>query len=291
MSDAQTISLKGKVAIITGAGGGFGSAMAVALARAGATIAGVDVKDDGLKALRDKVPATAGGYLPVTADITSASSAEEAVGRVVKEFGRVDILVNNAGLGGWVSRPANMSGKFPFWEATLEGFHRTVGVNFLGAFHMARIAIRSMLPRNWGRIVNVTTSLDSMMRGMDGAYGPAKAGLEAMSACWAEDVAGTGVNVNILVPGGSVHTGLMAPGTPQRSDQMTPDVMMGPIPWLASERSNAYNGRRFIAATWDATLPPDEAGAKIAAPMAWREEADRDAEARRLRALARAKGK
>ena len=101
-------------------------------------------------------------------------------------------------------------------------------------------------------------------------YGPSKAGHEALVALMAQDLEGTGVTANVLVPGGATNTNLIAPDTPYaRTTLIQPEVMQAPVVWLASDASPACNGRRLIAYYWDERLPLEERLAKASAPAAW----------------------
>jgi 3-oxoacyl-[acyl-carrier protein] reductase len=100
-------------------------------------------------------------------------------------------------------------------------------------------------------------------------YGGSKAALEAHTASMAQDLAGTGVTANVLVPGGGAATRMVEGLGLPMSSFIDPEVMAAPIVWLASEASNGVTGRRFIARSWDPALPPDEAAAVAGAPVAW----------------------
>jgi 3-oxoacyl-[acyl-carrier protein] reductase len=101
-------------------------------------------------------------------------------------------------------------------------------------------------------------------------YGPSKAGLEAASASWAKDLEGTGVTVNVLVPGGAANTRMVPPeAMPDRARLVQPAVMVAPIQWLMSRHSDGVTGRRFIGKDWDPALDPATAAAAAGAPAAW----------------------
>ena len=108
-----------------------------------------------------------------------------------------------------------------------------------------------------------------MYRARGSPYGPSKAGHEALMATMAQELEGTGVTANVLVPGGMANTNLLAPGGPSRDAMIQPVVMQAPVVWLASEASNGTNGRRFIAYDWDEALPLEERIAHASAPCAW----------------------
>ena len=135
---------------------------------------------------------------------------------------------------------------------------------------MAHAAVGHMLEQGWGRIIGVTTSLDTMIRINMSPYGPSKAGHEALVATMATELEGTGVTANVLVPGGPVNTNLLPPDSPfDRAKLIQPDIMRVPVVWLASDAADGVNGRRFIAYFWDESLPIEERLEKAGAPAAW----------------------
>jgi 3-oxoacyl-[acyl-carrier protein] reductase len=101
-------------------------------------------------------------------------------------------------------------------------------------------------------------------------YGPSKGALEAQSACWSKDCEGSGVSVNVLVPGGPANTAMVPPSSsPDRDSMVQPEVMQAPIVWLMSDDSNGFNGNRLTGTGWDSKLPGHAAAEKAAAPAAW----------------------
>ncbi|MGE3809769.1 MAG: SDR family oxidoreductase [Gemmataceae bacterium] len=121
-----------------------------------------------------------------------------------------------------------------------------------------------------GRIVSVTTSLDSMLNAGTGPYGPSKAALEAYTAVLGNELAGSGTTVNVLIPGGVVDTAMIPPlkGV-ERGALLPPNVMVQPLLWLLSREADGLNCQRLRASHWDASRPPHEALAAAAAPIAW----------------------
>jgi NAD(P)-dependent dehydrogenase (short-subunit alcohol dehydrogenase family) len=266
-------NLQGKVAIITGAGSpiGLGHAMAVGLARAGARVALLDLNDAWLQQTATEIRSLGGAEsaVPIVTDITNPEAVQQAVNRTIAELGGLHILVNNAGINqrsaGYASSPANN-----FWQLTPEAWNRVVAVNLSGAFFMARAVVPHMLAQGWGRIIGVTTSMDTMWRKGGTPYGPSKAGHEALVAAMAQELDGTGVTANVLVPGGATYTNMTASNTAYDRDQLIkPEVMQAPVVWLASEASQAFTGRRIIAYFWDESLPLAQRLEKASAPAAW----------------------
>jgi len=160
-------------------------------------------------------------------------------------------------------------GRAKFYEANAEGVLRIFAINMGGVYLMSRFAAQEMLKKNWGRIVNITTSFDTMLAGGLTPYGASKSALEASTAGWAKDLAGTGVTCNILVPGGPTDTAFFPPGAPKPPVLIDPQVMAVPVVWLASSASDGISGSRFIARDWDASLPPDEAAQRVRSPAGW----------------------
>jgi NAD(P)-dependent dehydrogenase (short-subunit alcohol dehydrogenase family) len=265
--------LHGKVAIITGAGSpiGLGHAMAVGLARAGARVALLDTNDAWLQQTTAEIRSLAGedGVLPIVTDITNPDAVQQAVNRTIEALGGLHILVNNAGINqrsaGYTSDQANN-----FWQLTPEAWNRVVAVNLSGAFFMSRAVVPHMMAQGWGRIIGVTTSMDTMWRKGGTPYGPSKAGHEALVAAMAQELEGTGVTANVLVPGGATYTNMTAANTEYDRDKLIkPEVMQAPVVWLASEASRTFTGRRIIAYFWDESLSLEQRLEKASAPAAW----------------------
>jgi len=270
-----TPNLAGTTILVTGAGRGLGRTMANALAQAGANVAimerdGAECEDAvatiGAAADKERVIGIAG-------DVTNPDDAASAVAFTNKAFGKLDMLVNNAALGPQEHSPTNTVDRKPVWKVDLKLWLATVAVNGSGPFIMTRAAIPEMLERGWGRIVTVTTSLDTMMAAGIGPYGPAKACAEGFMSVLAHEVQGTGVTANVLVPGGRADT-RMIPNDGRFVDRnllIKPEVMVPPIRWLASRATDQVNGRRFRAALFDPNLPPEKAAEAAGAPVAWRD--------------------
>jgi NAD(P)-dependent dehydrogenase (short-subunit alcohol dehydrogenase family) len=265
---AERQMLAGRVAIVTGAASGMGRVMARALAGAGASVAGVDIDPSGLDRLAAE-PVFGGRLCKVVADVSQATDCMNAVQRVLATSAAPDILINCAGIS--MSTAANhKEARIRFFEADPQGWQRILAINCIGAFLMARFAVEPMIKRGWGRIINVTTSFDTMLAAGLSAYGASKSALEACCVSWAKDLEGTGVTVNILVPGGPTDTpGFFPPGKPRPELLLDPEIMGVPVTWLASPQSDGITACRFIARDWDRSLPPAEAAERVRQPAAW----------------------
>ena len=264
--------LEGKVAIVTGAAGGFGRELVRGLLGAGAKVAALDVDGKRLDELAGMHEESVGtGRLVITrTDISRYEECEAAVAEIRASLGGLHILVNNGALGMGIIRVDHMTELVGIHEITPEVWDRFVTVNLSGAWYMTRAAIDGLLAQRWGRIVNVTTSFFTMLRGRFHPYGPAKAGLEAMSAGHASEFEGRGVTVNVVVPGGPSDTPMvpMEAGF-DRSTMIPPSAMVPPVLWLCSEAGGAHTGDRYVAANWDAGADPDAAAEGCRAPIGW----------------------
>ena len=268
--------LQGKVAIVTGAGSpiGMGHAITVGLVRAGGRVAMIDINQQWLDESANDIREIWGDdcVLPIIADVSDHEAVEAAVSRTISELGGLHILVNNAGINPRSAglAPADTGSSTNSWDISTEAWNRVVGVNLSGPFFMARAALGHMLPQGWGRIIWVTTSVDTMYRKGGSPYGPSKAGHEALVATMSRELEGTGVTANVLVPGGRTNTNILGPDiADDRSAMIQPEVMQAPVVWLASEDSKEINGQRFIAYYWDESLPLEERLEKAGAPAAW----------------------
>jgi len=266
-------TLDGKVAIVTGAGRGLGQVMTFGLLEAGARVAAVEIDAQALEETETGADQRGAGerIQGVVADITRDDSAPKIVRATMEHFGRLDILINNAGINTSLLRPEGQPvGKF--WEVTPTEFRRVIDVNVVAVFLMTRAALPVMLKQGWGRIINVTTSLDTMYRAKMQPYGGSKAANEAHLLAMAQELEGSGVSANVLVPGGAANTRLVSRAQePDRGKLIPPEVMVAPLIWLCSNASDGVNGQRFIGMRWDKNLPPEEAAKNAGAPMAWQQ--------------------
>ena len=270
--------LNGRVAVLTGAAGGIGRVLTLALLDAGARVALLDIDGDGLDAfIGDALDGVAAErWLAITADISDAAACEDAVARAAGAFGHVDILINNAALGMGVVRADHMTAPVGLDEVTPDIWRRFVDVNFGGVYAMTRAAVpfmrRAGHGRNGGRVITVTTSFFTMLRRGFFPYGAIKAGVEAASAGWAKEFADAGITVNIVVPGGPTDTPMVPVESGyDRAALIPPQAMAPPMIWLASDAAATVTGMRYVAAQWDPALPDAEAAAQCGTPIGWPE--------------------
>jgi gluconate 5-dehydrogenase len=237
-------SLKGKVALVTGASYGIGFSIAEALSEAGATIVFNDIKqaliDEGLKGYK-AVGITAHGYL---CDVTSEPQVQEMIAKIEKEVGVVDILVNNAGI---IKRT-------PMHEMSAADFRQVIDIDLNAPFIMAKAVIPAMIKKGGGKIINICSMMSELGRETVSAYAAAKGGLKMLTKNIASEYGEFNIQCNGIGPG-YIETPQTAPlRTPEHPFNKfiiskTPaarwgrtDDLKGPAVFLASAASDFVNG-------------------------------------------------
>ena len=260
--------LAGRVAIVTGGAGGIGQALVRAFTAAGMRVGIAEIGGAPAARLAEEIGAERA--LAVATDVADPASCAACVAQVRARFGRVDVLVNNAGLGMGLVRADHMSRTVQIEDIAPEIWQRVVAVNLSGAFFMAHAAVPLFRAQRWGRIINVTTSFFTMLRPGFSPYGPAKSGLEAWSASLAGELKGSGITVNVVVPGGPTDTPMVPVESGiDRAQLIRPERMAHPMLYLCSDAAAEVTGRRFVAAHWDPALPDAEAAARAGAAAGW----------------------
>lgn len=251
-----------RVAIVTGAARGLGRAMAVGLLDAGLDVVALcRPRPAGEEAIP---PAPDRDWVRVDGDVTNPADCARAVSVAREVFGRVDVVVNNAAI---AHDPFPKVHDSDFEDIDPEAWRRIADVNMTGPFLMARAVVPHLVAQRWGRVINLSTSRFTMLMAGVLPYGPTKAALGAMTVGWAAHLAGTGVTVNEVLPGGPAGQD-DAPKHWRRPGQRSwpAGVMVPPVRWLASEASDGVTGRRFVARLWDPSLPDAEAAAAAGFP-------------------------
>jgi NAD(P)-dependent dehydrogenase (short-subunit alcohol dehydrogenase family) len=184
-----------RVAIVTGGLRGLGRAMAFGLAREGHDVVAVGHIDTDITEVEAAAAGSnvAGHILPLVADLRRPADCDRVVAMALSRFGGVNILVNNAGLTFTTIDPARFRRAEPqkFWQVSDDIVRAVIETNYIAADQMARRVAPTMVEQGWGRIVNVTTKLDTMNRPYTSPYGASKAALEMATEVWAKEVQGT----------------------------------------------------------------------------------------------------
>lgn len=264
-------SIAGRTVMVTGGSRGLGREMVLALAGVGAAVAVVGSRPGA--ALDDTVAEAnrlgAGRAVAIAADVADYAQCEAAATAALDTIGPIDVLINNAGLG--MRRVSETFNTKPtrFWETEPEAWKEIIDTNVNGVFNMARVLVPGMVSRGFGKVINISTSDQTMVRQGYSPYGPSKAALEAMSRVWAQDLAGTGVDVNVYLPGGAADTDLLPPSPDKKGadgNLLPADIMRRAILWLVDDQSNGMTGGRYIARLWDESLAPSEAAGASRVP-------------------------
>jgi len=266
------IRLDGKVCIVSGGANGLGAAMAKGLAGVGARVLIADLDEAGLGKVLAQVKSLHGeeSIAACKSDITNEQDVDRIVAVALDAFQRVDVVINNAGTGAQIVRPNFISQPLNSWDIPPEKWRRIMDVNAIGPFMLSRAAIPHMLKNGWGRIINVSTTWETMLRPGFASYGPSKAALESMSAGMAKELEGSGITVNTIIPGGPVDTAQVPAdiGVPRES-LLRPDVMVPAIVWLASDASAGVTSTRFTAAYWSQDAELNDNLRHATEPVAW----------------------
>lgn len=253
----MNMGLKNKIAVVTGAGGGIGLAIANSLANAGAKVCLVDIQKDALDSAVEKINASGGKARTVLVDLSSESAIKSAHQQIKESFGEADILVNNAGLQ-FISSVEN----FPIGE-----WDKLHNIMLRGAFLCTQNFLPGMIEKGWGRVINIASIHSIVASPFKSAYISAKHGLIGLTKTAALEVATKRITVNAISPA-YVRTALVEKQIESQSkvhsipkEQVIKEIMLAPMPqkemiepeeigeialFLCSEAARHINGHNLV---------------------------------------------
>lgn len=206
-------SLQGKRALVTGATGGIGGAIAKALAAQGATLALSGTKEEKLKAFAAEIGGT---HKTITCNLGEAAQIENLLKEAESQLGGIDILICNAGI---TRDNLAMRMKDDEWNDVIR-------INLEATFRLNRGVLRGMMKNRWGRIINITSVVGTMGNPGQANYCAAKAGIQGMSKSLAQEVASRGITVNCIAPG-FIKTPMTDALNEQQSERITQNIPAG----------------------------------------------------------------
>lgn len=183
--------LQDKLALVTGATRGIGSAIALSLAEAGATVVGTATKAEGAEKISADLKSKGFKGFGIVMDIADANSTNEALTAITEKCGAIQILVNNAGI-----TADNL-----FLRMRPEEWSKVLETNMTGNYRLIQACIRSMIKARWGRIVNISSVVAATGNAGQANYAAAKAGLIGLSKSLARELGSRGITVNVVSPG------------------------------------------------------------------------------------------
>jgi len=239
------MGLDNRVAIVTGSGRGIGRAIALELARQGATIVINDVGDAApAQQVSQEIQSRGGHSQVILADISQPAEVSHLVDNALTAYGKVDILVNNAG----ITRDQLVM------RMSDEDWDRVLSINLKGAFLCIRAVLRPMLKQRWGRIINIASVAGVIGNPGQANYAAAKAGLIGLTKTVAREVAARGVTVNAVAPG-AIDTAMLHCLSESVRQEIVKQIPVGrlgspedvaqTVSFLASEGASYITGQVF----------------------------------------------
>ncbi|WP_061934686.1 glucose 1-dehydrogenase [Aureimonas sp. AU22] len=249
MSTTAAIDYTGKVAFVTGAGSGIGRATAIAFAKAGASVAAVDIGEKGLAETVAQIEGMGGKALTLVCDVTQGADVKAALDRTVETFGRLDAAFNNAG----IEQPAQ-----PMADLSEEVWDRVIAVNLKSVFLCMKYQIEIMLRQGSGAIVNTSSGAGVLAIRGQSSYCASKFGVVATSKVAALEYADKGIRVNAICPG-IIDTPMIARYTGDTDEGRAriisqepvgrmgrPEEIAGTVLWLCSDAGGFVTGHAMV---------------------------------------------
>jgi NAD(P)-dependent dehydrogenase (short-subunit alcohol dehydrogenase family) len=243
--------LDGKVAIVTGGGGGIGGATARTLASEGAGVAVLDIDGDAANRVADEIKAMGGAACMIQMDLAHEASIEVAIEEVTQRYGRIDVLHNNAAL----TDSDSLSRDTIVTELDIEVWNRTIDVNLRSQMLMSKHVVPHMVAGGGGSIINMSSGAAFRGDRTRTAYGVSKAGVHALTMYTATSHGKSGVRVNTIVPGLIITDAVRAHLTPTMLEALgratltpyvgAPEDVANLVVFLASDMSRYITGQAF----------------------------------------------
>ena len=232
------MKLKDKVVLITGGGSGLGREMGLTFAREGAKIGVNDIRPESASNVVTEIERAGGKARPFVADVSNSAAVKKMFTDFVAAFGTIDILINNAGIG----RTRDSSEVVPTYEKSDEDWHKMLSMHLDSTFFCTREALKVMIPKQSGRIVNLGSIAGTTGLAFASDYCAAKGGIISFTKSVAREVVGLGILVNCIAPG-FIDTPMTAPIEPDMRKQIEAITPIGRF----GEPSDIANAALFLA--------------------------------------------
>ena len=209
------MKLEEKIVLITGGGSGLGREMGLTFAGEGAAIAVNDIRPESAHNVVSEIERAGGKARPFVADVSSSAAVRRMFADFVAAFGTIDVLINNAGIG----RTRESNEFTGLHDVADEDWHKMLGTHLDATFYCTREALKLMLPKKSGRIINLGSIAGTTGLGYAVPYSAAKGGIISFTKALAKEVVGQGILVNCIAPG-FIETPMTAPITAEMRQQV-----------------------------------------------------------------------
>ena len=228
IGDSMSLSLEGRVALITGAGSGIGRSHSLLMAERGADLVVNDVNEQGLRETAERSEASGAKVHQIVHDVSDIAGIAEKARAAEIKFGKIDILVNNAGISGE---------RLAFEDVTEEAYDRMIDINLKGSFFLIQAVVPGMKKRGYGKIINTSSMYALGGNNVAAHYSAAKSALSGLTNSLARELAEWNIMVNAVAPG-FVLTGMTSRGRDEEG--LKRRIEKVPLKRMSSEFDMAY---------------------------------------------------